>query len=106
MRELLTEDYGVAVIGGARHAAATKNASAAGQSMLTQALTEGLQGKADADHDGTVYLQELGQYVSERVRVRAAASRLRPWSGHMACVRFPLPGPAHPLPTASRRRSR
>ncbi len=96
IRELLTEDYGVAVIGGARHTAATKSTSAAGQSMLTQVLAEGIHGKADADHDGTVYLQELGQYVSERVRVLSGGKQTPTVERPHGVRSFPLARPGAP----------
>jgi uncharacterized caspase-like protein len=36
--------------------------------VLTRALLEGLRGKADANHDGTITAGELEEYVVRRVR--------------------------------------
>jgi hypothetical protein len=66
LRELLTEDYGVAVISVNHGADATP--APKGLSPLTQAFSEGLSGSADANQDGTVDTQELGPYLTKRVR--------------------------------------
>ena len=75
LRELLTEDYGVVVISSRRSGTAQgaavpgqKNNPAgqigpAGQSPLTQAFTEAISGRADANHDGAVDLKELAPYA-------------------------------------------
>ena len=100
-RELLTEDYGVVVIGGSRHTAATKNTSAAGQSALTQALVEAIQGNADADHDGTIYLHELAPYVIERVRTLSGGKQTPTIDRPHGVPSFPLARPGESLPGKS-----
>jgi hypothetical protein len=97
-RELLTEDYGVVVIGGSRHTAATKSTSAAGQSVLAQALVEAIQGRADSDHDGTVYLHELAPYVIERVRTLSGGKQTPTIDRPHGVPSFPLARPGESLP--------
>src|SRR5262245_26141224 len=61
-RELLTEDYGVIVL------RTDLRSPAGGKSMFSQALSEGVAGKADEDADGVVQFSELSRYVPTRVR--------------------------------------
>ena len=93
VRELLTEDYGVVVIGGSRRTGATGSDSAAGQSALAQALIEALQGSADADRDGTVYLHELARYVVERVRTQSGGLQIPTAERPRGVRSFPLVRP-------------
>jgi hypothetical protein len=67
-RELLTEDYGVVVMRVRDAGGAPSAGRAPSGSPFSQALIEGLGGKADENADGTVYLHELSRYMSGRVR--------------------------------------
>jgi WD40 repeat protein len=107
LRELLTEDYGVVVISASRKAIAAKSATAAGQSPLSQAISEGIGGRADADKDGTVSLQELGPYLTERIRALTGGKQTPTIERPRGMLWFPLakPGvavaePALPAPKA------
>jgi hypothetical protein len=93
LRELLTEDYGVVVIGGSRRSGAIDSSSAAAQSALAQALIEALQGSADADRDGTVYLHELARYVVERVRSLSGGTQIPTAERPRGVRSFPLARP-------------
>ena len=68
VRDLVTDDYGVTVMCSAMGREYAQEEESWGHGAFTLALIEGLQGKADYDHDGTVYLNELDLYVAERVK--------------------------------------
>jgi WD40 repeat protein len=72
LREL-TYDAGLVVMCGA-----SKEQEAAeedGHGFFTQALVEGLSGKADMDKDGLIELNELDVYVTQRVRKLSAGDQ-------------------------------
>jgi hypothetical protein len=66
----------------------------AGRGAFARALLDGLQGTADADKDGTVYLNELGSFVVDRT---AALTGER----QHAAFRLPALVRAFPLVSAS-----
>jgi len=39
-----------------------------GHGAFTKALVEGIEGQADYNHDGIVYIRELDLYVTKRVK--------------------------------------
>ena len=65
VRELIGSDYGVVMMRSSRTASAS--GSSGGSSSFSQALVEGLSGKADIDGDGQIQLPELTRYVQRRV---------------------------------------
>src|SRR5208337_4861597 len=69
----LTYDAGLVVMCGAskEQEAAEEN----GKGFFTQALVEGLSGKADLDKDGVVEVDELDVYVRRRVRTLSAGDQ-------------------------------
>lgn len=93
VRKLLSEDYGVAVIGGTR-AGTASGAPAAGLSPLTQAFTEAIGGRADANHDGAVDFKELAPYMSERVRLLSGGKQAPTIQRPRGMRSFPLVAPA------------
>jgi hypothetical protein len=75
-RELLSEDYGVVVM---RSSPASGAAGSSGSASVlvrpgnsgtpfSQALAEGLSGKAEEDANGTIHFSELSRYLNGRVR--------------------------------------
>jgi WD40 repeat protein len=87
----LTYDAGLVVMCGA-----SKEQEAAeedGHGFFTQALVEGLSGKADTDKDGLIELNELDVYVTQRVRKLSAGDQ-EPTISRPSIVRsFPLSKP-------------
>ncbi len=77
-------------------AAAGGNAPAAGLSPLTQAFTEAVAGRADANHDGTVDLKELAPYMSERVRALSGGKQTPTIQRPRGVRSFRLSKPAAP----------
>jgi len=67
-RDLVTDDYGVIVMCSSMGREVSKEDESWGHGAFALALIEGLEGKADYDRDGTVYLNELDLYVTERVK--------------------------------------
>lgn len=68
MRELAADEVGVVVMCAARGREESAEDPRLGHGYFTQALLEGLAGKADYSHKGIVRLTALDNYVSERVR--------------------------------------
>lgn len=69
LRDLVTDDYGVIVMCSSMGREVSQEDESWGHGAFTTALIDGLQGAADYDHDGTIYLNELDLYVTERVKV-------------------------------------
>jgi uncharacterized caspase-like protein len=85
LRDLASEDYGIAVIGAAgAHDALVKPATG-GHSVFAQAVLDGLGGQADANADGAVEVQELARFVKSRVKEKTAGAQ-RPVTAHPALV--------------------
>ena len=68
VRELVSDDQGLVVMCGASKEQESGEEAQLGHGYFTQALTEGLAGKAASKRDGLVYLSGLQLYVEERVR--------------------------------------
>src|SRR5205807_9399885 len=68
VRDLVSDDYGVIVMCAAMGRESALENAAGGHGYFTQALVEGLSGKADFNKDGIVHLNELDLYVTERVK--------------------------------------
>ena len=68
VRDLVTDDYGVIVMASSMGREESQENNAHRGGAFTVALTEGLTGKADANKDGTVYLNELDAYLTDRVK--------------------------------------
>jgi WD40 repeat protein len=75
-RELLSEDHGVVVMrsmpaGGAAGSSGSSSVlvkPGSSGTPFSQALTEGLSGKAEEDANGTIHFSELSRYLNGRVR--------------------------------------
>jgi WD40 repeat protein len=67
-RELVREDAGVIMMCSSTGQEVSIEDETIGHGYFTQALTEGLSGRADLNHDGSVYLNELDNYLFERVK--------------------------------------
>ena len=68
VRNLMNDDYGLVIMASSSSRAFSLESNAQRQGYFTLALTEGLSGKADYNHDGTVFLHELDGYVTDRVK--------------------------------------
>jgi hypothetical protein len=65
VRNLLADDCGVAVLTSTMRRELPVDL--AGHGAFAQAILDGLQGAADTDRDGTVQVNELGDFVVDRV---------------------------------------
>lgn len=93
VRELVSDDQGLVVMCGASKEQEAGEESARGHGYFTQALIEGLEGKAASKRDGLVYLTGLENYVEERVRELSNGEQY-PTIGKTSLVRsFPLSKP-------------
>jgi WD40 repeat protein len=67
LRDLIAEESGLVVLCATTGNEQAQESTAHKHGVFTQALLEGLAGKADANGDGVVYLDELGLYLNQRV---------------------------------------
>lgn len=96
LRDLLTENYGVIVMGAVTGREHSVQQDGWQHAAFAQALIDGLGGAADADHDGKVHLIELNTYVNDRVK-KLTDNRQHPVVGLPAMMRsFPLAQPNGP----------
>jgi WD40 repeat protein len=93
VRDLVSEDYGVAVISSSRATEESIESGSVKQGFFTKALVEGLSGKADYNKDGVILFAELDRYT--RVRVRDLSRGVQnPTTAKPATLRsFPLAKP-------------
>jgi WD40 repeat protein len=68
VQDMVREDSGIIMMCSSRGQEVSIEDPNLGHGYFTQALTEGLSGKADSNGDGVVYLTELDSYLFERVR--------------------------------------
>jgi uncharacterized caspase-like protein len=68
VREMTRADSGVVMMCSSTGDKVSMENDEIGHGYFTQALTEGLSGRADTNKDGSVYLTELDSYVFERVK--------------------------------------
>src|SRR5262249_47401703 len=68
VRDLVTDDYGVIVMASSTGREFSLENNVQRQSNFTLAIVEGLSGQADYNKDGSVYLNELDTYVTDRVK--------------------------------------
>jgi uncharacterized caspase-like protein len=93
VRDLVTDDYGVIVMCSSMGREFSLEDEKGGHGYFTQALLEGLAGKADYNKDGVIYLHELDTYVTERVK-ELSKGRQHPVTAKPASIRsFPLSQP-------------
>ncbi len=93
VRDLVSEDAGVVVMCASlgREYAIESRLSKAG--FFTLGLVEGMNGHADIDQDGIVYIHELDLYASVRV-AQLSGGRQTPTTGHPPGIRpFPIAKP-------------
>jgi len=70
VRQLASDDYGIAVLANINTHEAATNHMTAGRSPFAQSILDGLSGKADPNGNGIIGLRELIQYVRGDVRQR------------------------------------
>ena len=93
VRDLVTDDYGVIVMASSTGREFSLENNAERQSNFTLAIVEGLSGKADYNKDGSVYLNELDAYVTDRVKALTKGQQ-HPVTAKPASIRsFPLAKP-------------
>jgi uncharacterized caspase-like protein len=93
VRELVSDDQGLVVMCGASKEQESGEESKLGHGYFTQALIEGLSGRAASQRDGLVYLTGLQLYVEERVRELSREEQY-PTIGKPTLIRsFPLAKP-------------
>jgi WD40 repeat protein len=93
VRELISDDQGLVVMCGASNEQESGEETKLGHGYFTQALIEGLEGKAASRRDGLVYLTGLQNYVEERVRELSHDEQC-PTIGKPTLIRsFPLSKP-------------
>jgi WD40 repeat protein len=93
VRDLVTDDYGVIVMCSSMGREYSLEDEKGGHGYFTQALLEGLAGKADYNKDGVIYLHELDTYVTERVK-ELSKGKQHPVTAKPASIRsFPLSQP-------------
>jgi uncharacterized caspase-like protein len=96
VRELVSDDQGLVVMCGASKEQESGEEAKLGHGYFTQALIEGLGGKAASRRDGLVYLTGLQNYVEERVR-ELSHDEQYPTIGKPTLIRsFPLSKPKLP----------
>jgi hypothetical protein len=96
LRDLLTDEYGIVVLRGARRASAAPAGKTT--SSFSQAFVEAVGGRADHDHDGTVHLHELSRYVHDRVRELSGGKQSPVIESPRGVRSFPLAQPGSPAP--------
>jgi hypothetical protein len=93
VRDLVTDDYGVIVMCSAMGREFARESNEHRHGFFTQALVEGLSGKAEKTPDGAVYLHKLDAYVTDRVK-ELAKGQQHPVTAKPASIRsFPLSKP-------------
>ena len=93
VRDLVTDDFGVIVMASSTGREFSLENNARRQSNFTLALVEGLSGAADFNKDGSVYLNELDTYVSDRVK-ELSKGQQHPVTARPTSIRsFPLARP-------------
>jgi len=68
VRALSNDEHGVITMSSSTGYEVSVESAGLKHGYFTEALTEGLSGKADSDNDGLVYLSELDVYVVNRVK--------------------------------------
>ncbi len=90
VRALSNDEHGVITMSSSTGYEVSVESAALKHGYFTEALTEGLSGKADSDNDGLVYLSELDAYLVNRVKHLSNDSQ-HPVTGWPPGVRsFPL----------------
>jgi hypothetical protein len=93
VRDLVTDDYGIVVLCSSTGREYSLEDAEQGHGFFTQAVLEGLSGKADYNKDGVVYLNELDNYVTERVK-ELSKGKQHPVTARPTSIRsFPLSKP-------------
>ncbi len=68
VRDLANDDYGIVIMASSTGREFSLESPDNQNGMFTLALCEGLEGRADSNHDSHIYFNELDLYVTERVK--------------------------------------
>jgi len=68
LKDLASDELGVVVMASSMGREASVESTRWENGAFTKALLEGLEGKADKNRDGAIYLTEIDAYVTERVK--------------------------------------
>jgi len=91
LRELASVEYGVVIMAASTGAELSIERAEWGHGAFTKALIEGLElGKADYSGDGIIHLNELDQYVSERVKQLTNGKQHATTQKPSSISRFPI----------------
>lgn len=75
IRELASEDFGVAVLANVNEREAAANLATSGRSPFAQSILDGLSGKADSNVNAIVDVRELIQFVRADVKQRTSGEQ-------------------------------
>jgi WD40 repeat protein len=91
LRELASEEYGMVIMAASTAAELSQERPEWGHGAFTKALIEGLQqGKADQNDDGVIHLNELDNYISERVKQLTNGKQHATTQKPSSISRFPI----------------
>ena len=89
----MTDDYGVVVLASSLGREYSLESPLTRAGFYTLGLTEGMKGRADLNHDGLVYLNELEYYAALRVQ-QLSGGEQNPTLGRPPTIRpFPIAKP-------------
>jgi WD40 repeat protein len=93
VRDLATDDYGVVVMCSSMGREYSMESEQDQHGYFTLALIEALSGRADFNHDGSIYLTEVDAYLSDRIK-ELTGGKQHPVTTKPATIRsFPLSQP-------------
>jgi WD40 repeat protein len=93
VRDLISEDYGIVVMSSSRGHEFSLESPTVKHGYYTLALVEGLEGKADSNRDGYVYLTEIDSYTLRRVRELSEGAQTPIMAKPRTVRSFPLAKP-------------
>jgi WD40 repeat protein len=93
VRDLISEDYGIVVMSSSRGHEVSIESPTVQHGFFTLAVVEGLEGKADSNRDGLVYLTEIDNYTLRRVRELSDGAQTPVMARPRTIRSFPLSKP-------------
>jgi uncharacterized caspase-like protein len=93
VRDLISEDYGIVVMSSSRGHEVSIESPTVQHGYFTLAVVEGLEGKADNNRDGLVYLTEIDNYTFRRVQELSGGAQTPVMARPRTIRSFPLSKP-------------